>query len=234
MQRAQAGLTLLELAFILVVMGILASTLIPAIQAMHHKSLEENDRKALRTLKEVIIGQFLATGALPKCKDIGGNPTTNGNCDIEKSLGHLPVALRDSRNQPFKYDVWNDPASDLTGTTKLNACATLDTAIAAPALYPAICGSVPDYGAPSTTYCNTVQNIAFALVATGHNRPGQGGESANALWMSNTCPPNRNIATAFSANRIFERPERRAYAPCYYDDIVEVVTLQELKNKCPL
>jgi hypothetical protein len=52
--------------------------------------------------------------------------------------------------------------------------------------------------------------------------------------MSNTCPPNHNIATTSPANRIFERPERRAYAPCYYDDIVEVVTLQELKAKCPL
>lgn len=236
MRRAQTGLTMLELAFVLVVLGILASTLVPAIQSLHHKSLEESDRKALRVLKEAIVGQFLARGALPACKDASGNPTTYGNCDTQKSLGHLPLPLKDARNVAFKYDVWNAPASDLTATDKTNACATLDTAIGAPSAYPSICAGVPDYDNPSTfaTYCTTQQNIAFALVATGHNRPGQGGESASAPWMSNQCPPNHNVSTTYPANRYFERPERRPYANCYYDDIVEVVTLQELKARCPL
>lgn len=236
MKRRERGLTMLELAFVLVILGILASTLVPAMQSLHHKSLEESDRKALRVLKEAIVGQFLATGALPACRDAAGNPTANGDCDTQRSLGQLPLPLKDARNVPFKYDVWNAPASNLTATNKTTVCAALDDAIGAPAAYPAICAGVPDYDAPSTTYCDTRQNIAFVLVATGHNRPGQGGESAGSLWMSNTCPPNRNIATAtaYPANRYFERPERRPNANCYYDDIVEVVTLQELKAKCPL
>jgi len=227
----QTGLTMLELAFVLVVMGILASTLIPAIQAMHEKSLQEDDRKLVVTLKEALIGQFLATGALPACKNAGGVPSA-GNCDAQQSLGVLPLKLADARNTPVKYDVWNVAASDLTATNKTNACTTLDTAIATAyaAGQPAICAGVPDYGSPTAPYCGTPQNIAFVLVATGRNRPGQSGELAAAPWLSGQCPPNRNIGT----DRVFERPERRQHASCYYDDIVEVVTLQELKAKCPL
>lgn len=230
----QAGLTMLELAFVLVVLGILASTLIPAIHAMHEKSMQEEDRKIATTLKEAIIGQFLATGALPACKDAAGNPSM-GNCDTQQSLGILAVRLGDARNTPVKYDVWNVTGSDLTATDKTTACATLDAAIASAAAYPEICGGVPDYDAPSTPYCTSTQRVAFVLVATGRNRPGQSGENGNSVWTvgGTNCPPNRNIDTT---GRVFERPERRPYAPCYYDDIVDVITLQELKTKagCPL
>lgn len=230
-ENRQTGLTMLELAFVLVVMGVLASTLIPAIHAMHEKSMQEDDRKLVLVLKEALVGQFLATGALPACKDAAGNPSA-GNCDAQKSLGALPVRFVDMRNSSVKYDVWNVSGSDLTATNRTNACATLDTAIAAAYAsgQPAICQGVPDYGNPTAAYCTAPQNIAFVIVATGRNRPGQSGELPNATWLGGQCPGNRNIGT----DRVFERPDRRQNAPCYYDDIVEVVTLQELKAKCPL
>lgn len=237
--RRQEGITLLELAFVLVVLGILASTLVPAISSLHHKSMEEDDRRTVRTLKEAIIGQFLATGALPPCLNAAG-AVAAGNCDTQRSLGALPVRLADSRATPIRYDVWNRTTvtpSDLTTSTRATACGLLDTAIAEIAAtippyianQPAICQAVPNYDNAATfaTYCTTPQNIAFVLVATGLNRAGQSGETAAS---SGTQPANRNIG----ADRVFERPERRASPVFYYDDLVEVVTLQELKAKCPL
>jgi type II secretory pathway pseudopilin PulG len=240
----QGGLTMLELAFVILILGILASTLVPALQTMHYKSMEEDDRRHLRTLKEAIIGQFLATGALPECKNSGGG-TAHGNCDTQKSLGHLAVRLKDGRNNYFRYDVLNTGLANLTTSTKLTVCTSntgeLDVAITNPyASGPppdvGICDGVPDYNSPGNPYCTSPQKVAFVLVATGRNRPGDAGEDGSTTWMSGACPPNRNVSAVATPapTRVFERPERRANAQCYYDDIVEVVTLQELKNKCPL
>ncbi|MCX8145641.1 MAG: type II secretion system GspH family protein [Azovibrio sp.] len=242
----EQGLTMLELAFVMLVVGILASTLVPMLSDTHHKSMAEEDRRIVKNLKEVLIGQFLATGRLPECKNAAG-VASSGNCDIVRSLEGLPVRLQDSRNQPIKYDVWNvpdtgDPAIDSSLTSpaanKTNICTRLDNAIAAPYApgQLAQCAGVPDYDDNTTwaSYCGTPQNVAFVLVATGVNRDGQANEIAASTPAR---PGNRNIGN----DRVFERPERRhvgilpgSNTTVNYDDIVEVVTLQELKARCPL
>lgn len=239
----QQGLTMLELAFVMLVVGILASTLVPVLSDTHHKSMAEEDRRIVKNLKEVLIGQFLATGRLPECKNAAGVASPIGDCDIVRSLEGLPVRLQDSRNQPIKYDVWNRAADSLTTSDRTTACARLDAAItAASAAYvagqPAQCGGVPDYdnNANWGTYCWPAQNVAFVLVATGLNRDGQSGETTAG---SPGRPGNRNMN--MDDDRLVERPERRhvstlpgSNALVNYDDIVEVVTLQELKARCPL
>lgn len=233
---AQAGFTLLELAFVMLVVGIVTSSLVPMVSDLHHRSLADEDRRILKTVKEAIIGQFLATGALPPCLSAAGVDSPTGNCDTARSLAGLPVRVADNRNTLIRYDAWNVAASNLTSagaspSTKATACARLDTAIAAAyaAGQPAQCSTAPDNQNSATwpTYCATAQNIAFVLVATGVNRATQSNETVAS---SAARLGNRNIGT----DRVFERPERRANPDFYYDDQVEVVTLQELKAKCPL
>lgn len=237
---AQAGFTLLELAFVMLVVGIVTSTLVPMVSDLHHRSLADEDRRVLKTAKEAIIGQFMATGALPPCLDVNG-VNKLGDCDTARSLAGLPVRVADNRNTFIRYDAWNVAASNLTSvisdggsaSSKATACARLDAAISAPYVaspaQPAQCGAAPDNQNSATwpTYCATPQNIAFVLVATGVNRAEQSNETAAS---SATRLGNRNIGK----DRVFERPERRANPDFYYDDQVEVVTLQELKAKCPL
>ncbi len=232
---AQAGFTLLELAFVMLVVGIVTSSLVPMVSDLHHRSLADEDRRILKTAKEAIIGQFLATGALPPCLSAAGADSP-GNCDTARSLAGLPVRVADNRNTLIRYDAWNVAASNLTSagaspSSKATACARLDTAIAAAyaAGQPAQCGTAPDNQNSATwpTYCATAQNIAFVLVATGVNRATQSNETVAS---SAARLGNRNIGT----DRVFERPERRANPDFYYDDQVEIVTLQELKAKCPL
>ena len=243
----QQGLTMLELAFVMLVVGILASTLVPVLSDTHHKSMAEEDRRIVKNLKEVLIGQFLATGRLPECLNAAGTPVVGG-CDTARSLRDLPVRHVDSRNQMIRYDVWNRAADSLTTSDRTTACARLDaaiTAVATPPTHvagqPAQCAGVPDYDNNTTwaSYCGMPQNVAFVLVATGVNRPGQSGETATG---SAVRPGNRNMHVNMAGgDRVFERPERRhvstlpgSNALVNYDDIVEVVTLQELKARCPL
>lgn len=234
----ERGMTLLELAFVMLLLGILTSTLVPLVSDMHHRAMAEEDQRILGRLKEALIGQFLATGALPACLDGAGNPAPGGNCDTARSLAGFPLRHTDSRNNPIRYDVWNVAGADLTGSTRGTACAVLDAAIAMPyaAGQPAQCAGAPDNQNSATwaSYCGTAQNIAFVLVGTGLNRPFQSNE---VVAGSASRPGNRNIGT----DRIFERPERRPVGilpgtgtPVHYDDRVEVITLQELKARCPL
>lgn len=240
----QAGFTLLEIAFVLLVVGIVASMLVPSVAGVHHKQMIEEDRKILRDLKDVLIGQFLATGRLPACVT-SASATPPGSCDTASSIGGLGIRTTDSRNNSIRYDVWNvddlaDPTNtDLTSTDLATICGALNAAINLPATAPAgpsICSSAPDYDVQATwgTYCpatNPVVNrVAFVLVGTGGNRPGQSNETPLS---SGFAPGNRNIG----ADRVFENPGRRHNQRFYYDDLMEVVTFQQLRtainNVCP-
>ena len=223
----ECGFTLLEMAFVLLIVGIVVSMIAPTMTTVHHKTMGDEDRKALTTIKDVLIGQFIATGKLPRCLNAAGSASV-GNCDTVKSLDGIGVRVTDSRNSPIAYDVANAGGVDLTTGSLADACSRLSTAIATPtgAYGPAICAQSPDYDNSSTWsvatgYCVTQNRVAFVLVGTGNIRPGQNGESA---LPSATAPSNRNIG----ADRVFENPSRRFSERWYYDDQVEVVTFAEL------
>lgn len=243
------GFTLLEIAFVLLVVGIVASMLFPTVAGVHQKAMADEDRKVLTDLKDVLIGQFLATGKLPACRDNAGVISVTGNCNAAYSVGDLGIRITDSRNTPVRYDVWNVGAgTDLTNTDLTTVCTALDTAIAhsfpptVPAVPPlltggpATCSQSPDYLTKANfgTYCTTANNVAFVLVGEGLNRAGQSGEVALTVG---TVLGNRNIGL----DRFFENPGRRHNTSLpdkrYYDDLMEVVTFQQLRtaiNKsCP-
>lgn len=234
MPHALRGFTLLEMAFVLLVLGIVASLLVPSLDTMHHKSMTDEDRKTIATLRDNLIGQFLATGKLPACKDSAGAVSSTGNCNTAQTLGNLAVRTTDSRNSAIRYDVWNEAATDLTTSDLTNVCSRLTTAISTAGLTggPSVCHSAPNYddNGTWTTYCTTTDNVAFVLAGTGLNRDGQSGEVAGS---SATVLGNRNIG----ADRVFENPSRRHDQTWHYDDLVEVVTFQQLlaaANKlCP-
>lgn len=239
--RHVSGFTLLEMAFVLLVMGIVVSMLLPTASGVHNKSMIEEDRKILSDLKDVIIGQFLASNKLPLCKNaagasaVGGNPIP-GNCDTTNSIGNFGARVTDVRGRDIKYDVWNAAGTDLTDAAMnaVAACARLKlaalAAAAMPPAGPAICSAVPDYGNPvPTPYCAAVNNIAFVLVGSGRNYPPVSAEVEDSIGAQ---LGNKNIGPG----RVFERPSRRHNESIGYDDLMEVVTFQQLltAGHCPL
>jgi prepilin-type N-terminal cleavage/methylation domain-containing protein len=222
------GFTMIEMAFVLLIMGIVVSALIPSVAELHHKSLAQDDRKLISSLKEVLIGQFLATGKLPVCMSNNvGTPSAIGNCNTVNSLGGLATRITDSRGNAIRYDV----RTELTASTLTlaSACTQLNALIGAGDTgYPKICASPPDYGnaASWTTYCSIQKDVAFVLRGTGVNRDGTNGEQAASTA---AVLGNRNIGV----DRVFENPSRRHDEGWRYDDLEEVVTLQELRAAIP-
>lgn len=250
-RRMYSGFTLLEMAFVLLVMGIVVSMLIPTVSGVHHKSMIEGDRKILGDLKEVLIGQLSATGKLPACvlRPATGRNPLGEYCDTQPSIGNLAVRTTDSRGKDIKYDVWSDPANDLTKTDTTTICSTLSKIIkdnrdasgpltfpiATPHAGPALCSVTPDYdqyppGTGATDYCTQVKNVAFVLVAAGATRPDN--YPAEVPSWAVGIPGNRNVGNG----RVFENPGRRHSETWHYDDVIEVVTFEQLSAtlKCPV
>ncbi|MCE1241660.1 type II secretion system protein [Oryzomicrobium sp.] len=242
----QSGFTLLELAFVFIVFGIMVAFAAPSASFLHQKTMAEEDRRMLQSLKRALIGQVLATGQLPRCRSAAGTPSPSGsNCDPQQTLGSLGVRWMDGRGSGFVYDVLNDAGNsiDLTAAgspgrtvapappglcNRLDAAITLASTTPGQITGPRICSLAPSPD-DVTTYANycAVQNpVAFVLIGTGANRPGTNGE----MEIFNAAFPtlvNRNLNSGTPPARIYENPSRRSLNT--YDDLVEVVTLQELR-----
>jgi len=237
--RKVSGFTLLEIAFVLLVVGIVASMLVPTVASVHQKSMADEDHRIISDLKDVLIGQFLATGKLPVCMTSGAAPVVStGNCDTVNSIGNLGVRVTDSRGNPIQYDVWDVAAtslttSDLTATN--SACARLAAAIPAIATPVvgglATCSGTVDYNVPATWlnagplyYCTATNNVAFVLVASGNTRNENTSIAIESALGSAARPGNRNRG----GDRIFENRGRPHSEKYYYDDVMEVVTFPQL------
>lgn len=240
------GFTLLEMAFVMLVIGLLASTLVPLVSSLHHKQMAEADRKIVLNLRDEIMGRFLATGKLPT--DLTG----------------LALPTKDSRGVEIFYapsknsvnDLTNSSliavADDLTTTTvneaKKNVCSTLNDLISTvsfatvSATNPGICAAVPDT-TNFASYCDTtkVVPVAFVLVSSGLTRVENSSADAPTP-ASSTNPGNKNV-TAIPASGhpkigkgsadgtgIFENPQRPHDETSSYDDWVEVVTFAQLRQ----
>ena len=226
-RRVESGFTLLEMAFVLLIVGIVVSMVAPTMTTVHHKTMDDEDRKSLSTIKDVLIGQFIATGKLPPCLNVSGGPS-GGNCITARSLDGIGVRVTDSRNSPIAYDVANTGGVDLTVGSLTDACTRLSTAIATPSgtYGPGVCAQAPNYDDNATWsgpagYCAKHNGVAFVLVSTGNNRPRQSGETDAS---SGTILGNRNVGI----DRVFENPNRRFSERWFYDDQIEVVTFAEL------
>lgn len=229
-RTTHAGFTLIEIALVLIVFGIIAAVASPAIGTLHSNYMREGDRNVVATLKEALIGHLLATGAFPPCLDATGAPAAGGTgCDTARSLGMLGVRLNDMRNNPVRYDV----SDTLTAGTTADLCARIDSAVAAsltatgPAPYQCDGQPDPDTAATWTTYCTAPGSVAFVLVGVGQNRPGSWGEieHSTATRIGNE---NLNLAVApATPDRIYENLARRAHGT--YDDVMAVYTLAELR-----
>lgn len=245
-RAAQTGFTLLELAFVFIVFGIMVAFVAPSASFLHQKTMADDDRRMLRTLKQALIGQVLATGQLPVCRNAAGAVSATGsNCDAKQTLEPLGVRWSDGRGSGFVYDVLNDAANNIdltavgspgrtTAPDVSGLCNRLDTAItlatSSPAVIagPRICLGTPDQDnlASYGTYCTNTTPVAFLLVGTGANRPGTNGEGENLA--TRLVNQNLNLPNGSGvSDRIFENPARRHVD--IYDDLVETVTLQELR-----
>ncbi len=110
--RQQSGFSLIELAVVLVIIGLLVGGGIAALDATTEQSRRSDQKRQLDQVREALYGFALARGRLP-CPDTdwppdGGENATGGNCDAD--VGTLPwqqlgLGRRNPWGQPLRYHV---------------------------------------------------------------------------------------------------------------------------------
>lgn len=223
------GFTIIELALVMIVMGVLAAALVPMAHVVHEDAMREQDLASLETAKKALMGYIRVHEAVP-CLDAAGNQVPGG-CDATQTLNLLGVRTTDSRRMNFVFDV-NDTLtqSDIAASGNTLCAALAD--IIDPPFPPAVpfAPSVCDSANANTgdTACVAANPMALVLVGRGSDRC-LNLENAHASALNDAVCPD-----AVAANRTFENPARihsRTQDDGYYEDLVLTVTPAELAQE---
>jgi type II secretory pathway pseudopilin PulG len=233
-RRHSAGFTIIELALVLIVLGILAVALVPMAQVVHEDAMREQDLASMKTARNALLGYIRVHAGIP-CVDSAGNQVPNG-CDSTRTLDLLGVRTSDSRRMSFAYDV-NDTLTLADLATSGNSlCTALADIIDPPfptatPLEPSVCESAN--ANTGSTACTAANPMAFVLVGRGNDRCLNLENTHASASNDSVCP------TAVADNRTFENPARihsRTQDDGYYEDLVLTVTPSELAETmgCPV
>ncbi len=200
---SRKGFTLIEMAFVLVIVGILVGLGAQLLPMLVKQNKLKDDRMLVKEVRTAIIGYALATGRLPFASaDIYGAETTN------RLNGYLPwVTLGINGKDPYQTTLFYSVESHLTSTTP----ATLKTTIGQ-----LINGTtVPDL------FCdNGNMKVAFVVLS--------GGENLRANTPNDDTGDGR---ITNGDNNQFASPS--ALINSNYDDILETVSLTYLHGLLP-
>ncbi|MDP1683020.1 MAG: type II secretion system protein [Burkholderiales bacterium] len=246
MTRRAPGFSLIEMAFVLIIVTLLlGGLLVPFATQVEQKRIAET-QKAMEEIKEALLGFAVANGRLP-CPDLVAGAGANdgledplgGPCaaapGITSTEGNLPwatlgVANSDAWGNRFRYRVTNvfarsPPAFTLADSGTLS-----------------VCGAAPTIGAPNTCPANQsiASNVPAVVLSSGKN--GFGGVSANT-GVANFAPisdDEKENTTAGNNNYFFvSRIPTAASAPCdgagqprcEFDDLVIWLSPNVLFNR---
>jgi prepilin-type N-terminal cleavage/methylation domain-containing protein len=150
---SQKGFTLIEMAFVLVIVGILVGLGAQVLPMLVKQNKLKDDRMFVKEVRTAIIGYALATGRLPFASaNINGSETTN------RLNGYLPWAtLGINGKDPYQTTLFYSVESHLTTTTP----ATLKTTIGQ------LINGTP---APDLFCDNGNLKVAFVVLSAGENR----------------------------------------------------------------
>lgn len=182
--KRQRAFTMVEMAIVIIIIGILTASLAPLVLRQHTNTMEGRDRTALEEAKTAIINYAISFGGIPDPVTING--ITNAMSAVPAFGVNNWGAFGDGTTNPFRLDV-NDSlksnfvsgvATGTPGTTGLGGdpvvfCQTVNaqlTTTVIPPPYPWVC---QDYtGDHVTTACPAASAVpaAFVLYSTGNDR----------------------------------------------------------------
>ncbi len=113
-QINQKGFTLVEMAIVLVIFGLVLSALLLPLRAQREQAAQAQTLNTLDNAKQALLGFAQANGRLP-CPATAASqgiaaPNASGPCTVQQ--GFLPAAtlgMQPVNSQGFAIDAWNNP-----------------------------------------------------------------------------------------------------------------------------
>ncbi|MBU1215565.1 MAG: prepilin-type N-terminal cleavage/methylation domain-containing protein [Gammaproteobacteria bacterium] len=231
------GFTLIELAMVMMIIGLLLGGLIPTISSQIELKRTSETRQQLEEIQQALLGFAIVNGRLP-CPAIAGsngeeNPIGGGNCSNFYN-GFVPAAtlgLSTRNEQGLALDAWSNPIHyavtqvNSNAYTTSNKMATTGISSLSPNLLVCNTGVGIDASSCATGSALTADpGVPVVLYSLGKNG-GSGGTSTDEA-----ANPNPNSA---DNNRTFvsHTPTDSSSANGEFDDIVIWISNPHLLNR---
>lgn len=218
--RSQLGFTLVELAIVLVIFGLLLATLLAPLQAQRSITAQRDTELALNNAKQAILGFAQTNGRLPcPATNNGGafpdgtgtsNPNASGVC--AQAIGFLPAStlgLQPADAQGFAIDAWNNRIRYAITTANTNAFTfTTNNAmnnLGMSALAPDLRVCATSTAASCTATINLLNNAVAVIFSTGETGAlAAGGNDETENLNANTVFVSHEITEAGGVNGEFD------------------------------
>lgn len=242
----QEGFTLIEIAVVLVVVGLLIGSFIGTFSDRIETTRRDNTKKQLEDIKLAILGFAGASGRLPCPATTTGagleQPVGGGACTTQH--GFVPSAtlglsgafnrdglLIDSWGNPIRYSVTTSAASVANAFTTSGVGGIKDTGMAALTPDLVVCSSDSASAVDCTGGPNKLaDNVPFIVLSLGKDggefitnlapNSDQGENASEAVVVANAA--GENIAYTVAANRVFvsKSYSDTASAAGRFDDLI--------------
>lgn len=210
-RNTQRGFTLLEMAVVMVVLGLILGGILMPLSTQMEKQDRDETQSVLKEIQDALIGYAMANGRLP-CPDTDGDGIIDmaGTCtNVQGTIPwvDLGVGKNDALGRPFTYRVTGSFADNTDGT----GCGTATIGVSFE-----LC-SVADINILDSATGNPVANqIPAIVIAHGKN------------WATTTsADENENSDT----DTIFVDRRPSLNAPPTFDDQVIWISPNVLKNR---
>ena len=189
MNKQQKGFTLVEIAIVLVIFGLVMSALLMPLQAQRARTEQLQTEATLENAKRALLGYAQAQGRLPCPATVASNgaeaPLGGGACTVQS--GFLPAAtlgVQPTDAQGFALDAWSNRIryavtnSDINSFTINNGMSTIGIANLTPNIR--VCGT--STAANCSAAINLINNavaVIYSLGTTGLQAAGGADETEN-------------------------------------------------------
>lgn len=229
-QRPQYGFTLVEIAMVLMIIGLLLGGLIPTLSTQMESQRINETRKSLAEIQEALVGFAISKGRLPcpanpaiATGQAGAGTERTPPCTGSNSAGVLPWATlgvneTDAWGNRYTYHVSSDFADAIASTT-YGGCTP--SPIPTQASFGLCSNGSPDVLSAASGGTSVATNVPVVIVSHGKNSAGaytqlgtqlsassnadeqeNSDSSANNDYVSHTPTPNFDDQVVWLANSI--------------------------------
>ena len=201
--KAQQGFSLLEMAIVLVVLGLILGGILMPLSTQMEKQDRDETQRTLQDIQDALIGYAMANGRLP-CPDTDGDGIIDMGGTCSNVQGTIPwvdlgVGKEDAWGRPFTYRVTGSFADNTDGT----GCGTATVGVSFE-----LC-SVADINILDATAGNPVANQVPAMVI-----------SHGKNWATTTSTDENENAD--NDTTFVDRTYSRTAAPTFDDQVIWV------------